>query len=227
MITITIVLIDCHPKATVSEEANIEKPLTTEDSNGHSDTNGSNVEPSVVVEPVEESPVSQIAISNIGLPTEVVQEPSSLQVAPGFEQVDVAVPATTTNELSMTESPVINNPIEGQHVDPETNGDDPDVPEDVSQTDMVTDEVISQTQDCKVDIGTKEPSESVSFPLELSGEQPEILERSGSSIIESSINAAETEAGQKNVSTEQPKLYVESPEGERFINYEEYFIDVL
>lgn len=210
----------CHCKATVSEEADIEESSTiVKDATGHSDINSSSVEPSVAVEPIEESPNNQITISNIGLPTEVVQETSSLQA----DEVtrDVAVPTTTTNELPTTESPVIDNPIEGQHVEPESNDDDPDMPEDVSQTDMATDEVILQTQDCDVDIGTtKEPSESVPFSLELSGGQPEFLERTGSSIIESSINATETEAGQTDVSTEQPKPYEESPESERFINYE-------
>ena len=161
-----------HRKAAVSEEANPEKSSTTVESNGHSDINSLSVEQIVGIEHIKESPVPL---------AEVNQEPRVDEVGPEF----VAVPATITNEVSTTESPVIGHSIEGSQAEPEAKDNTPDRLEALSQRDVkATDETSPPTRDC--DVG--EPSGSVPVLLELPAEQPKILEHTGSSVTELSMN---------------------------------------
>ena len=188
----------CRRKVAVNEEANPEKSsATVEYSNGHSDINSLSDEQVVGVQRIEESLV---------LPAEVVQEPEVDEVGSEFN----IVPVTTTEELSAPESPVIDHPIEGPQAEPEAKDNAP--VECLSQMDiMATDETAPPTQDCEV----IEPSESAPVLLELPAEQSDILERAGSSMTESSISAAETEANQTNVTPEpfeDPKRSIETPE---------------
>lgn len=201
ILTTTATIFDAlSPKGVVSEKANPEKSSATiQHSNGHSDTNSLSVEQNVGVEHIEESLV---------LPAEDVQEPRVDAVGPEFD----AVPATITDELSTTESNVIDHPIEGPQAEPEAKDNAPDRLEAFSQSDiMATDETSPPTRDCDV----SEPSESAPVLLELPVEQPEILERTGSSITDFSISAAETGASLTNVTTEpveDPKFSMENPE---------------
>ena len=188
----------CRRKPAVSEEANSENSLATvEYSNGHSDINSLIDEQVVRVERIEESLI---------LPAEVVQEPEVDEVGSEFD----VVPVTITEELSATESHIIDHPIEGPQAEPEAKDNAP--VECLSQTDiMATDEIAPPTQDCEV----IEPSESAPVLLELPVEQPDILEHTGSSITESSISAAETGANQTNVTPEpfeDLKRSIETPE---------------
>jgi hypothetical protein len=152
----------------------------------------------VGVERIEESLV---------LPAEVVQEPEVDQVGSEFD----VVPVTITEELSATESHIIDHPIEGPQAEPEAKDNAPDRPEILSQTDIVTDESAPPTRECEV----IEPSESAPVLQVLPVEQPDILEHTGSSITESSISAAETGGNQTNVTPEpfeDPKRSIETPE---------------
>ena len=196
----------CRRKPAFSEEVNPEKSsATVEDSNDHSEINNLSDEQVVGVERIEESLV---------LPAEVVQEPKVDEVGSEFD----AVPVTIIDELLTTESHVIDHPIEGPQAEPEVRDKAPDRPEILSQTDiMATDETAPPTQDCEV----IEPSESAPVLLELPVEQPDILERAGSSITESSISAAETGAIQTSVTTEpfeDPKRSIETPDSKSFMN---------
>lgn len=195
----------CPRKAVVSEEANPEKSLASvKYSNGHSDINSLNDDQIVGVEGIEEGLV---------LSAEVVQEPRVDQVGPEFD----AVPATATDKLLTTESPVIDHSIEGPQAEPTAKDNAPDRQlEILSQTDiMATNETTPPTRDCEVN----EPSESAPVLLELPVEQPEILESTGPSITEFSISGAETGASQTNVTEpfEDPKRS-KTLESKRFVN---------
>jgi hypothetical protein len=192
----TRVLMHYRPKVTVNEEASPEESsATVEDSNGYSDLNSLNIEQSAGAELVEESPISEITISNAELPNEVVQEPNSVKIDEVTLELqdDAAVPATM-DELS-TESPVIDNPIEGAEAeDIGSNKLQHLSPTGIAATDTVS------LQDGEVDIGAAEElSETAPVLLELPAE---ILEVTRSSIIESSVNTAEREVGSTNISTE-------------------------
>jgi len=171
---------------------------TVEDFTGHSDFNTLSVEPSAGFQPIEERSVDETTISKAELPAEVIQAPSSLKVDEVTlePQDDAAVPTTTTDELSISESPVIDNPIEGPRGELEAKDIASDRPEDLSQTDVIATDETVPTRDCEA-IG--EPSEIL---LEVPEEQSEGLDRTGSSILTSSSSAAETETRQTNVSTE-------------------------
>ena len=80
--------------------------------------------------------------------------------------------APITDELSTTESPVIDHPIEEPQAESATNENVPDGPEILSQTVILaTDETASPTQDSQVN----EPSESAPVALEMqSFEETEI-----------------------------------------------------
>ena len=157
----------CRRKPAVSEEeANPEKSSAiVEYSNGHSDINNLSDEQVVGVERIEESLV---------LPAEVVQEPR-VEVGSEFD----AEPATITDELLTTESPIIDHPIEGPQAEPEARDKASDRLEILSQTDITTtDETATPTRDCEV----IEPPKSAPVLLELPLEQPEILERTGTPV---------------------------------------------
>ena len=196
----------CRRKPAVSKESNPEKSsATVEDSNGRYEINNLSDEQVVGVERIEE---------NLVLPAEVVQEPEIDEVGSEFD----IVPVTVTEDLSATESHVINHPIEGPQAEPEAKDNAPDRPEILSQMDiMATDETAAPTRECDV----IKPSESAPVFLELPVEQPDILEHAGSSITESSISAAETGAIQTNVTTEpfeDPNHSIETPESKSFMN---------
>ena len=118
----------CHQKAVVKEETNNEKSSATVNySNGHSDVNSLSVD-QIVKERIEESLASSV---------EVVQEP-------GVDEVGSELDAMSAPDKSLTtdsESPAIDHPIEGPHVDPAANDNTPARLEILSPTDiMATDE---------------------------------------------------------------------------------------
>ena len=165
----------CDRKSAVSEEANPEKSSAiVEYSNGHSDINNLSDEQVIGVERIEESLV---------LPAEVVQESEVDEVGSEFD----VVPVTVTEELSATESHIIDRPIEGPQAEPEAKDNAP--VECLTQMDiMATDETAPPTRDCEV----IEPPKSAPVLLELPVEQPEILERTGASVTEFSMTTQET-----------------------------------
>ena len=200
----TRVLMYCRPKVTVNEEASPEESsATVEDSNGYFDINSLNIEQSAGVELVEESPISEMTISDAELPNEVVQEPNPVKIDEvTLELRDDAAVSATMDELS-TENPVIDNPIEGA----EAENIDSDKLQHVSQTGIAATDNVS-LQDVEFDIvAAKELSETAPVLLELPEEQPKILEITGSSIIESSVNTVEKEVGSTKIST---KLFEET-----------------
>jgi hypothetical protein len=104
--------------------------------------------------------------------------------------------------LTTTESLVIDNPIEGPGVEAEAKDIASDQLEDSSQTDIMTS-------------STQEPSDLAPVLLEPPVEQPEIFEHTGSFIIDSSLNATETEASPTSISAEpfaEPKPFAETTE---------------
>ena len=190
-----------HRKAAVSE-ANPKKSSAPVQYSNDQSVNSLSDEQIVGVENIEESLV---------LPAEVIQEPRVDEVGP-----ESAVPAAITDASLTTESPVIDHPIEGPQAETEAKDDAPERLEISSETDiMAADETVLPTPDCEIN----EPSESAPVLLELPVEQPETLERTGSSIAELPISAVETGASQTNLTPEpfeDPKRSMETPESKWF-----------